>query len=481
MAAGRVLALILFALFASAAPAQNPDSTPDEVPDVSADDTSDTSRIRRLTIIRKYTARTDDKVVPAKAAVDPEPAPASLPFSILGRGGKGEGEKTISPAQHVEIEPPAPQPASDEVHEEFIVERAESPERLWFSASHLLWWIKAFDVPPLVTTGPTSEMRPGALDSIFTSIRFGGDDNEPHERHGARVFMGYWLDAEQRSAVELGGFFLANRSISFIQSSPGAPVIARPFYDVLNDEQSASIVTYPGIALGGVSVRASTALHGVESNFTYVMRDDGLLGFDVLAGFRYVDLEEDVRIQESSQVLVQNDPKNNPPFAGQTITVRDEFKTENDFFGGQIGVRARYHLRRLEVRVSGKVAFGDSYEVVRIAGSTNFSNGSAKNGGLLALPSNSGQFSRHTFAFIPEANAEFSYQLFKRLRLFAGYSFLYWSNVVRPGDQIDLAVNTNQLPTNIAPGVGGPGRPRFDFRDTDFWVQGANFGVEFRY
>jgi hypothetical protein len=55
-----------------------------------------------------------------------------------------------------------------------------------------------------------------------------------------------------------------------------------------------------------------------------------------------------------------------------------------------------------------------------------------------------------------------------------GYTFLYWSSVVRAGDQIDLTVNPNLLSDT----PGGPARPSFAFHETGIWAQGLSLGVE---
>jgi hypothetical protein len=57
-----------------------------------------------------------------------------------------------------------------------------------------------------------------------------------------------------------------------------------------------------------------------------------------------------------------------------------------------------------------------------------------------------------------------------------GYNFLYWSRVARPGEQIDLDVNPDLLPPEEQ--FAGATRPRFEFRDTDFWAQGIRVGLE---
>jgi hypothetical protein len=61
-----------------------------------------------------------------------------------------------------------------------------------------------------------------------------------------------------------------------------------------------------------------------------------------------------------------------------------------------------------------------------------------------------------------------------------GYSLIYWSRVVRPGDQIDLDVNPDYLPPATTP-VTGPARPRFVFRESDFWAQGLSVGGDLRW
>jgi hypothetical protein len=132
------------------------------------------------------------------------------------------------------------------------------------------------------------------------------------------------------------------------------------------------------------------------------------------------------------------------------------------------------------------VALGSTDQVVDVAGSTVIAPpgqvATVANGGLLAQPTNSGHFTRDQFAVVPEVGVNVGYQATAHLRAFVGYTFLYWSNVVRPGDQIDRAVNPTQLPVSTAaPQLAGPARPAPVLRDTAFWAQGSSFGVEFRY
>jgi hypothetical protein len=58
-------------------------------------------------------------------------------------------------------------------------------------------------------------------------------------------------------------------------------------------------------------------------------------------------------------------------------------------------------------------------------------------------------------------------------QLMAGYSFIYWSNVVLAGNQIDTTVDPSQLATST--------RPAFNFTRTDYWAQGLSLGAEYRW
>src|SRR5207248_2478320 len=109
-----------------------------------------------------------------------------------------------------------------------------------------------------------------------------------------------------------------------------------------------------------------------------------------------------------------------------------------------------------------------------------------------AQGSNIGRYSTNSFAILPEEGIKLGYQVTPHTRLTLGYSFLYLTDVARPGNQIDTGVNRAQLPSftvvngqvvaipNSGQGIG-PARPGFLFQHSDFWAQGVSFGIEFRY
>ena len=166
--------------------------------------------------------------------------------------------------------------------------------------------------------------------------------------------------------------------------------------------------------------------------------------------------------------------------------MNDSFRTRNQFYGGQVGLQYEIRKGRWYVDALGKVALGSTHQTVTIDGSTTFipanSTAIVQPGGLLAQRTNIGHYSQNRFSVVPEVGLKLGYQLKPALRIFIGYNFLYWNNVVRPGDQIDRMVNTSQLPSIFGPGqLVGPARPNFSFRQTDFWTHGVSFGLEWRF
>jgi hypothetical protein len=103
-------------------------------------------------------------------------------------------------------------------------------------------------------------------------------------------------------------------------------------------------------------------------------------------------------------------------------------------------------------------------------------------GGLYALPSNIGHFSQTRFAVVPDVGLKIGYDLTDHIQLFVGYDVLYWSSVLRAGDQIDRSLDANKIPN-----FGGqfPAtaqvRPVPLLQTTGYWAQGFNAGILIRY
>ncbi len=354
--------------------------------------------------------------------------------------------------------------------------------RFWLRAEYLLWWTKGDDLPPLVTTSPagTPPGERGVLGAPGTTVLLDGNLDDD-VRSGGRFSIGYWLDDCQTLGLYGDYFFLGDGDETFIFSSPtGDPILARPFFDATTGLADSQIL--PGDIIVDTDSDLQGAGAGLLCNLrccegccqTDCWKQRDCRRLDLIAGYRFLRLDENLGIREQLTVV---DPGSGVP-VGTTFDLNDSFDAENTFHGGELGLVSRRYYRRWSLDLLGKVALGNTRQVVTIDGSTvtTVPGGSPTpgQGGLLALPSNIGRYERDEFSFVPEVGVTLGYFLRPRWRATVGYSFLYWADVARPGDQIDLVIDPAQLPPPTGPGT----RPAFTFNDTDFWAQGINFGVD---
>ena len=352
--------------------------------------------------------------------------------------------------------------------------------RWWISADYLLWWTKGDRLPPLITSGAPNDIVPGALGQPGTQVLFGGD-YDSRVRSGVRLRGGYWFTPDQTFGIDATFFFLGGQTANFFDASNGDPVLARPFFNVNTGHEDAFIVAYPNTQSGDIAAALSTRLWGADADLRGMLFRGACYQINLLGGFRFLSLHDSLGLKENDTYYVPLDPV---PLFWTTTT--DRFHTSNQFYGGQLGADVWWYRGRFFIDVLGKVALGVSVEHAGINGQTAYNNPQGQAGfipaGQLALPSNIGYYGQNQFAVVPEFGVNFGYALTPHVRLMFGYTFLYWSNVFRAGDQIDRGIN----PTEIAALSGhgpllGPARPNFPFQSTDFWAQGLNFGLQFRY
>jgi hypothetical protein len=344
-----------------------------------------------------------------------------------------------------------------------------NPGGFRFSGEYLLWWFKNGSVPPLVTAGGD-----GVLGSPGTRVLLDDLDFDDDVRHGGRFSLGYQFAANPCIGVEAGFFFVANRQSAVRFSASDDPILVRPFFSITTGAPGAFLVNSPGEAAGTIIVESSTSLWGADANLTAARIASDRFHLTALAGFRFLKLEDELKISD--------------PFLtfGNTVGLQDEFRTDNCFYGGQVGLESGLRFGRLAVDFRSRLALGLMHQVAEINGYTNVLSPTGTTtifqGGLLALRSNIGRRSQDELAFIPEVGLNLGWQWTPWLKLTAGYSFLWISTLARAGEQIDPVVNESQFPIRAggAPLVG-PARPAFNFVETDFWAQGLNFGLELRY
>jgi hypothetical protein len=367
-----------------------------------------------------------------------------------------------------------------------IADGNECTPRFRVDGEYLLWWFKSSPVPvPLITDGPVGV--PVTVGPLATQT-FLGDSNLGSPMHqGARFTAEGWLDDARTIGVGASFLFLAKESATHALAGAGGATEATfgiPFFNAtpgINVEDFVALNT-PGLSAGAASVTATSSLWGTEANaFVNVVRQ-GRASLDLLGGFRFLQLNEGLSFNAATTGV--------GPAAGLLFTSADDFSTHNNFYGGQLGARGAIGFGRFSIDGAVKVALGSVEEVSNVSGG-NASNVAAGPGtapvlgpgGFFALATNSGHFSRSEFAVLPEVSLNLDYQLTDRTRAFVGYSFLYLSDVVRPGDQIDRVINTTQAPAfgGSAATLTGPPLPASQLRGSDFWAHGLNFGVEFRF
>ncbi|MEM9587994.1 MAG: BBP7 family outer membrane beta-barrel protein, partial [Planctomycetota bacterium] len=211
------------------------------------------------------------------------------------------------------------------------------PDR-WFGSIEVLLMFRSGDrLPPLVTTGPETDAdTAGQLGEAGTSV-LAGDDNFLNEMTaGGRLTIGTWLDSQKCRSLVLRGWLAGEETYSFSTDSNATSVIARPFLDVTDGLgtpiQETQLIAFPARSSGSISVHADSDVAGGDLSVRQRWR--GGLGavVDVLYGYQYMRLDENLQISSVSTSLDDN-------FAplGSVIAVNDHFRAENEFHGGQIG------------------------------------------------------------------------------------------------------------------------------------------------
>jgi hypothetical protein len=374
-----------------------------------------------------------------------------------------------------------------------------SHRRSWVNVEALTFWAKGNPLPPLVTESApgTVQSQAGRLDfPESTNIVFGNERVDLNSRTGGRINLGYWLIDGEFLGVE-GGYFvlqpqntLFSDSRQFVEGVPPTQTsIARPFTNfdpnLLTPIQDAALIAFPNFNLlntlgqlsGSIDIKTNSRLQGANADLRRLIWIDFTTQrrIDLLLGYRFFRLDDSVNINDQS-TFVPNAGGGGPITENVFFSREDIFSAQNQFHGGEIGLKYQAYHRCLSLELIGKVAFGNNHEVMYINGASNVIIGTSNTftpSGLLTQPSNIGTYRRDVFAILPEGNVNLRYDLGQHWRVTGGYTFMYMNRVQRSGDAIDLRVNPAQpLP---------PALPAFAFHDTTFWVHGVSGGVEFRW
>lgn len=348
----------------------------------------------------------------------------------------------------------------------------------WARAEYLSWWSKGMQTPPLVTTSPvgTPQDQAGVLGQPGTTILFGNGDLNGNSRSGARFTFGKWLDAAHCNGIEVNYLELGTETDSFGAGLNDFNILARPFFDTVSAAEDSRLIAFPGLVQGTLNVSVSSALNSLEVLYRHDGCESWGCHIDWVVGYRRAELEDRVRVDESTASL-------SGPTTGTTFDLFDQFDTRNTFNGAEFGLVGDWVMSECwSCETVAKFAIGGTTYRGQVAGETITTDGAGAStttqGGLLAQGTNIGSYAWDDFASVAEFGLTFRRELACGLSATFGYNFFYWSNVARAAEQIDTTVNTSQIPPGT---LTGAARPTFLQRTDDFWAQGLRVGLDYRF
>ncbi|MEQ8786204.1 MAG: BBP7 family outer membrane beta-barrel protein [Pirellulaceae bacterium] len=366
--------------------------------------------------------------------------------------------------------------------------------RFWYQSELLLWARHKRMLPPLITTSlPGTPRNAGVTNPIAsvlgfpsTTLLFGGNREGSDGEVGGAVDFGFWLDPPNE--IGIGGRFwiLGDDEQTYFADSLSSPVLNNIGFPLINaqlNKEDAQLIGYQGPQnpqqYGQATAYMANEIHGADAYVRLNMlhwfgqRRDGGVGrfhnWDMLVGYRYTQVNDLLTLHGQFYTLAP----------ATTFSFTDHFRTKNQFHGGLLGLTKTVRNGRWSLTALGKVGIGNMHQSVLVTGTNSRAVGMGAPivtpGGIFTQTTNIGKYNRDHFAYVPEFKIDVGYQVTDIFRVTAGYDFLYWSNVMMAGQQIDREVNRTLLSGGV--GVLPPSRPAYYYRDTDFWAMGLNFSV----
>lgn len=395
---------------------------------------------------------------------------------------------TTVPVNYCVPTPPCPPTASVTAADaDELTPHDEPPckQCFWIGASYAALFVKPEKIAvPLTTVGSAADASPGAIGQPGTTI-VSTDKFNFGMLSGVQTDAGLFLTPDGCVALQWSTLwvFPGHSRYGIASDGTGNPLIARPIFNVNTGANGSLIDSFPGTVTGSMNVDARTALFGTELNLLCRSHSGEQSHFDVLGGARFMHLSEDLTIIDQLTPLVpgfltfETGPANPP----NSLVDMDKFKTANNFYGLQLGGLYGIEGERWFLAGYGKAGLGVTNQYVNINGQTALVTPTGRQfagGGVLAVPTNMGQYSRNVLGFLPEGGLTLGVNVTSHVQLTFGYSFLYWNSVVRPAAQLNNTVNPTQIPTTVGFGTSvGPPAPTFQFVPESFWMHNINCGL----
>jgi hypothetical protein len=349
------------------------------------------------------------------------------------------------------------------------------PDYSWLSVGYLSYQFKSAPLGPAAVV---------VTDAAGNRTMVGGGHGDFGWANGITVNGGWWLNERHTIGVGLGGFLTEQRANGDAVSSGPGLTIFRPFTNALTGNDGQFFVAVPGFLTGSYRTESTARFAGAETYLLKNLAHKQQYTFDLLAGFRYLDLDESLTLTQTTTptdtgfILLGGNA-----FPGGTpLTVTDRFRTRNQFYGGEIGIAGEYRVGAFCLGLTPKVGFGTVHQTVDVAGESRIP-GLAIPGGFFALPGgNFGRTNQNRFTVLAEVQAAVGVYITSHSKLSVGYDFLYLNDVARPAGQIDPVVNPRLVPTARAFGsLSGVASPVPVAGRTDFLAHGLRVMWEYRY
>jgi hypothetical protein len=354
------------------------------------------------------------------------------------------------------------------------------PTNLWFSSEFLFWSARGVNLPPLVTTGPAAAGTgaAGFIGRMDTAVLYGGNQTLTQMRPGFRIETGMYFGESQTYGASVRYYNLGAAAEEFVGGSDGTTLVNVPQFLPVNGvpTQTGTYVGFPGTSFGAVAVRVHTDFQGGDAVLRRrLWAEDGvqIAGF---AGYRFLHLADTL-----SNVWFVNSAGFIPALTPNTQG-EDGYRSRNRFHGLDLGLAAGGRQGCWSFEATARVATGVTVAEMDVTrtrtsavGSTvvtpalaaqGAANASASVGATTPTPNpnvlTATTYRTAYFGVVPEVGAKVGWYPWNNLRVTAGYTFLYWSDVRRAPEQYVLSPDPGHTSTGM-------------------WVQGFNLGVELRY
>ncbi|HLW68427.1 MAG TPA: BBP7 family outer membrane beta-barrel protein [Gemmataceae bacterium] len=357
--------------------------------------------------------------------------------------------------------------------------------RLWASVEYAMLFATPNVIPaPLLTTGPPASG--GIIGNPGTQVLLGGGQVIDYGIFsGVQFTTGGWFTDRRLLGSEGTTLFVAQNSATYTFGSDGSTVLARPFVNALTSANDARAIAFPGERAATFTLQSQLQFFDTDSNIIYNLYRDQFRYVNLLFGYRYFALDEQMLMTDTETVIGPGTTTflGVPQPPGNVFQVTDRFQNVTRVFALQTGVRAEWIQGPWRFNMVAKIGAGWSHARLYADGRTTPLNppAPAYPGGLLADPTYSYRSSLDQFTWIPEFQGRIAYAILPRMSVYAGIDYLFITNLARPGQQIDQVVNPTQVPM-IGTGIlVGPARPMVPKVNSTFTAEGLLFGMEFRY